>query len=336
MRNDVANPTEQDIADCANLVNGYINTQLLYISKQMRLTELLADGSKSLKELNTLTQYDELTLVRFLRAMCAVRLLTLDQDGRYSQGPLLLMASACLAPGFDHTSYQSWDKVMHTVQTGEPSWDQVFGQSFYDHLDNNPEQSAAFDQWNDASALWLDPLISQYDFTQFNRLVDLGGGKGRFIHKILEANPVLNGGVLDRPEVIENTNEALKDSPLQSRITTYPGSFFDSVPDDADGYSLCRVLLNWSDEHTINILKTCAKSMGATDKLLIFDFYIPQPNEPGYKNIVINDLIMLVNFGGRARTLEQWQQVITAAGLKQQQFLTAPPSSLFLMELVVD
>ncbi|MCJ8270294.1 MAG: hypothetical protein MJK04_12935 [Psychrosphaera sp.] len=332
MRNDVTTPTDQDIADVGNLVNGYINTQLLYISKKLRLIELLADGSKSLDELTELTQCPKTTLVRFLRGMCALRLLS-EADGQYNQGPLLNMASACLAPGFDHTSYQSWDKVMHTVQTGEPAWDQVFGQSFYDYLDDNPEQSAAYDQWNDSSALWLDPLISQYDFTQFNRLVDLGGGKGRFISKVLNANPALQGGVLDRPEVIENTKVALKDSPLQSRITTYPGSFFDSVPNDADGYSLCRVLLNWSDEHTINILKTCAKSMDASSKLLIFDFFIPQPDEPGYKNIVINDLIMLVNYGGRARTLAQWQQVIEAAGLKQQQFLTAPGSALFLMEI---
>ena len=35
--------------------------------------------------------------------------------------------------------------LVHTVRTGEPAWDQVFAQPFWDWLDANPAISASFD-----------------------------------------------------------------------------------------------------------------------------------------------------------------------------------------------
>jgi len=286
----------------------------------------------SLAELATKTETHQGTLLRFLRAMATIDILEILDNGDYQAGPMLAFVHDIMAPCFDETAYQSWDKAMLTLKTGEAAWDQVFGSPFYHYLDDNPEQSAAFDRWNANSAKWLDPMIKLYDFGQFEHLMDIGGGHGGFLSNVLNHYRQLQGTVFDRQSVLSHSEKALQDLPVAKRIKTHGGNFFEQVPDTADGYCLSRVLLNWNDDQVIEILSNCRKAMSTNDKLLILDFYIPEADDPVYPYMVFNDLNLLVNTGGGSRSIECWHQLIESAGFNINQFLTEPPSPLFLIE----
>jgi O-methyltransferase domain len=49
----------------------------------------------------------------------------------------------------------------------------------------------------------LPAILRAYDFGQFRNLIDVGGGHGRTLAAILEANPNLQGTLFDLPNVIE-------------------------------------------------------------------------------------------------------------------------------------
>jgi ubiquinone/menaquinone biosynthesis C-methylase UbiE len=180
--------------------------------------------------------------------------------------------------------------------------------------------------------LYLDPLLALYDFAQFNKMADLGGGWGGFLIKVLQNNPQLEGILFDRPEVLANTAKAIESCDVSQRITTVGGSFFEQIPSGADCYSLCRVLLNWNDQQAVEILSNCKKVMQPGAKLLILDFCIPDPEHPSYPVLVNNDLNLLMTLGGASRTTEQWQGLVEAAGLKVQNLHMAPSALLFLLE----
>lgn len=332
-------PDEQYIA-FNKLAQGNINTQLILISVKLKLPKLLADGPKTLSGLTKETGSHGHTLARFLRGMCTLNLVNEVEPNVYEKGPFLDLVYSVQGPGFGETAYQSWEKSIHTVTTGKPAWDEVFGLSFYKYLDENPQISHSFDQWNANSAFFMELLTDQYPFERFKTLVDIGGGQGGFLINLLKKSPTMQGTLFDREETINNTLKSLKDANLEttlkSRLSTQPGSFFESVPQGADGYTICRVLLNWNDEQVVDILKTCRQSMTKDSKLVIVDFYIPQPDDPSYAFMVANDLNLLVNFGGGLRTKSQWCDLASAAGLAVEDFLTASSSPLFLMETCIE
>ena len=145
------------------LAQGNINTQLILLSVKLGLPALLSDGPKTLSQLSEANQAHRPTLARFLRGMCTLGLVEEVSEQLFGKGILLDLVYSVNGPGFGETAYQAWEKSLHSVKTGEPAWDQVFGQSFYQYLDNNPSQSHLFDNWNANSTFFMDLLIGQYD-----------------------------------------------------------------------------------------------------------------------------------------------------------------------------
>jgi O-methyltransferase domain len=60
------------------------------------------------------------------------------------------------------------------------------------------------------------------------------------------------------------------------RADCVPGDFFDSVPDAADAYLVCRVLHDWSDADAARILATCRRAVRPDSRLLVVDAVLPE------------------------------------------------------------
>ena len=114
-----------------------------------------------------------------------------------------------------------------------------------------------------------------YDFSQFNTIIDIGGGQGIFLSSILKNNPNLYGVLFDLPHAIEsakklyaresaNSNDNVNHDIL-SRCKLIEGDFFKSIPAiGADGYIIKNVILNWDDQSAAIILKNCLQAMKDT------------------------------------------------------------------------
>jgi hypothetical protein len=60
-------------------------------------------------------------------------------------------------------------------------------------------------------------IVASYDFSGFEKLVDIAGGHGLLLAGILKANPNLQGVLFDLPYVIENAYEGFE---LQGVVET--------------------------------------------------------------------------------------------------------------------
>lgn len=331
------------------LSHGYIHTQLILLCLELKLHEILSGESHSLAQLANKTNTDKQTLRRFIRGMCTIGLIRELKDDVYSEGPLLPYVSSIDGPGFDRTAYLAWGKSMETVKTAKPSWDLVHNKPFFEHLDNEPEMSHCFDQWNDRTAYFMDLLIPQCDdLKSFDNFVDLGGGQGSLVIKLLQRYDNLSKGIVfDRPETIKNTKQHFEtltelSNDVKSKLGTCPGSFFEQLPsyEGKTVYSLCRVLLNWNDEQATDIFNQCKKAMNADSKLFIFDFFVPDAQmikqNPAYtdvfQQVVAHDLNLLVNFGGGIRSVSDWHQVLDNAGFKVEALITSEQSPMCLIQ----
>lgn len=103
-----------------------------------------------------------------------------------------------------------------------------------------------------------EKVVSLYDFSWFNKIVDVGGGDGGLITSVLKANPQAFGVLFDAEEPINGARPKLEAAGIADRCATIAGDFFQSVPAGGDAYIMKWISHDWDDEHAIRILKNCS------------------------------------------------------------------------------
>ena len=100
---------------------------------------------------------------------------------------------------------------------------------------------------------------------------------------------------------------------LQDRIAIVGGDFLKAVP-PADLYLLRYILHDWNDDDAVRILANCRRAMLAGARIVIIERVIGENDEQGKGALM--DLNMMVMLGGRERSLAEFGDLCSAAGLR--------------------
>jgi len=215
--------------------------------------------------------------------------------------------------GFGGRMDLAFTGLVHTVRTGEPAWEQVFGQPFWDWLDANPAISASFDATMAVDA-GSAAVADGYDWTTVRHVADIGGGTGTLIAEVLRRNPRLRGTLADLPETAARARQYLAGLGLDGRCEVVGQSFFDQLPAGADAYLLSRVIHDWDDAAATAILRRCAEAAGSTGRVLVIESHgTPGGGRAAFAEM---NLRMLVLTGGRERTIDDYSALAVGAGLQ--------------------
>ena len=158
-----------------------------------------------------------------------------------------------------------------------------------------------------------DHVTKVIDFSGARTVVDVAGGNGELLSRVLHANPALQGVLLDLPNALATAQSRLAD--LADRVTLVPGDFTRSVPATGDVYLLSRVLHDWDDQQCRTILATCARNMPAHAELLVIERLLPESGDADSLAIPW-DIHMLCNTGGRERTESHYRALLAEAGFE--------------------
>jgi SAM-dependent methyltransferase len=195
---------------------------------------------------------------------------------------------------------------------------------FYEHLARSPEVGSVFDRAM-TSAGWIRyrfrPAVEAYDFGQFSRIVDVGGGNGTLMVELLKTYPKPTGIVFDVPRLAEAARQRIENTQLITRCQFLGGNAFETVPAGADAYVLSNFLVNWGDTEALVPLRNCRKAITPRGKLVLVEWVMPAGGEPraGFRfwDTVFMDLVMLAAFGSRSgyvRTRSEFETLLDAAG----------------------
>lgn len=307
----------------ARMISGYAVSRLIYVAAKLNLADLLKDGPQSADQLAADTQTDSVSLRRIMRGLVALGVFTENESGEFESTGLgrLLQTDApgalCKLALCSDESYVAWGELLQSVQTGETAFDQVYGMSRYQYLEQYPEAARSFNQaMASISSQLAAAVVAGYDFSQTETAVDIGGGGGTLLQTVLRANPSVRGVLFDKAPALEGVETQLEEAGLGGRCDVVVGDFFKSVPAGGDLYLLSHVLHNWDDDHCIQILKNLRTSMGAGAKLLIVEIVMPNHFSPSFMAypMAMTDLQMLVMTGGHERTEAEFRRVLEAAG----------------------
>ena len=280
-------------------------------------------------------------LYRLLRALAASGVFSEDGEGRFSLTPVGAVlrqncpnsrgAWACLTAR--PPLWESWGQLLHTVRTGESAFRHVHGMDVWEHRAAEPEEGAIFDLAMREGSISLGKAIAAaYDFSKIGRIVDVGGSDGALLACILKHHPQLCGTLFDLPHVVSRAAEVLSAAGVVHRCKISGGSFFDRVPGGGDAYLLKFIIHDWNDPQAEAILRCCRSAMESQAKLLVVERIIAAPNQGADGKF--SDLNMLVNAGGRERTLCEFERLFTTAGFGINQVIrVAADLSMFELSL---
>jgi SAM-dependent methyltransferase len=329
------------------LIFGFFPSAVLSVAVRLRIPDLVADGPKSSDELAATTDTHPPSLYRLLRAMAYLGILDeteprhfgLTDMGRLlrSDDPNSMAATTQLFCG--EGVWRSWGDLMAGVQTGRPSFERGIGLDPFAEFAENAETSKNFNRaMSEGTLREASGIIGTYDFTQFSTIVDVGGGDGALLASILAATPALQGTLFDTGPGLAESGERLRAAGVEDRCEVAEGEFFDTVPPGADAYIMKSVIHDWDDERCITILSNCRQAMKADGKVLIVEPVVPERVKPSFAllGVVMSDLNMLMNTGGKERTAEEFASLLRAADLEPSGVNRVPkPSTMSVIEGVV-
>lgn len=295
--------------------------QAIHIAAKLGVADLVATAPASAEELATATKSHAPSLRRLLKFLTSLGIFSEDASGKFHQTPLsdtLRRDHPQSARGFailwgSGLVWKAFGELATTIATGQQSFNHVFGTSFFEYLSVHPEDAAIFnDAMTSLSSMDVPLIVAAYDFSGFNRIVDVGGGAGALLHGILSTNPKLSGVLFDLPSVVERA-VSLRSESLAARCEIVGGDMFQNVPEGADAYLMRVVIHDWSDEDALKILKNCRRAMPAHGKLLVIDSVLKPINQPDPGRF--NDMTMLaVAPGGRERTEVEFRDLLRKVG----------------------
>jgi hypothetical protein len=314
------------------LITGFMPAQVVHVAAQLGVADLLANGAKTAETLARETGTHAPSLHRLLRALASLGLLDEMELGQFrltATGTHLRtgmpgsLRNLALMFGGEH-SWRSWGDLLHSVRTGEPAAQHIYGLDSFEYLAAHPKKASVFNAaMADITRQVARAVAAAYDFSRFRTIVDIGGGNGTLMAAILAGAPASRGIVFDLQSGNAEAPQQLAAAGVAERCEVVGGDFFRCVPNGADAYLLKSVIHDWDDERSILILKNCRRAMSADGKLLLVERVMPARMEasPSHQRMAMIDINMLAVPGGRERTESEYRALFAAAAFALTQIL---------------
>jgi hypothetical protein len=308
----------------------------LVTALELNIAEHIQQGNDSADKLAKVTQTNPDALFRLMRMLCAHEIFRQSKNGTYQLTPY----SKVLVEGNGSVKYmllshlgkthsELFTEMDYTIKTGTNVSQKLFNKDVFAHIAENPTQQELFIKgMSNTSDLFAPVLLSSYDFSGYNHIIDIGGGYGNLLCNILTKHTRLKATLIDSKYVVAKAVVNIESFNLKDRIDIKEGNFFDEVPDGGDLYILKNILHDWNDENTIAIMKNIHKAMPAESKLLIIETLISNDNKYSFGKM-LDILMMLGTEYGRERTGEEYKSIIEKSGFEINKIIpTISPFSL--------
>ena len=323
-----ANPLQM----IGQLATGYWIPRCLHVIAELGVADRLGDAPQSAESLAKDVGAEPHALARTLRALAAHGVFQ-ESGGRFCHSPASRLLRA------DHPQSQlafvrmmgmrfhwaAYGELEHAIRTGQSAASQVAAGGTFDYFAAHPEESRLFDAAMTArSHGQIAAVLGAYDFSGFNRIADVGGGRGHLLERVLASAPRARGVLFDLPHVIG----ALA-PPSSDRISVQGGDFFKDPLPACDAYLLMSVIHDWGDREAVAILGAVRRAAPVHAKLLLIELVVPET--PGPHPAKLLDIEMLaMTSGGRERTRAEFEDLYRAAGFRLERVIPTAVATMIL------
>lgn len=329
-------PVATPIDQMRMMLAGHVIAQNLHVLALLGIPDLIERGHRDLDDLAAATGTHPPSLHRMLTTLASLGVLTETAEGEFGLTPLGATLRSDINGSlrdqalFETSSmvWAAWGSLVDSLRSGQPSFISLNKSPLFNYLAEHPEAGAVFNRFMTVqSNLQNAAIVENYDFSAVRTLVDVGGGYGATLAAILARYPEMRGTLVDLPEVVADT--PISQTPeFAGRCEVISGSALKAVPDGADIYVLKRVIMSFSDDDSLTILRNCRAAMRTDSRILVIDPMVPDGITAHYNRLT--DLLMLVVPGGRCRAEREFRELFDRAGLAITRLIDTGSSNFIL------
>ena len=322
----------ENIKTLSQMIYGNWMQQCTYTFAELAMADVLYNSSKTCeklaKDLKLKGHYlrpflrcvDELGFIKFNSKTKKYALTELGALLR-SDHPYSKRAEARLN-GADYR-YKPWGNIVDILKNGNgKEYSPTVEKGTLPYLQDKPKDLQIFHEamlkkWETEDS----KIVEAFDFSSFQKVIDIGGGKGSFLLSILQQNNNLEGAVFDLPTTFENSE--LDESNIMK------GDFFEEIPDKADVYTMKNVIHNWPEDKTKKIMENVRKAMMSANRvntsienkrLLIIENVLPDDGSSDISNWMSLNFMILVD--GQERNKEEYKTLGEDCGFRLENIYT--------------
>lgn len=298
---------------------------------KLGIADAMSHEAKSVEEIAQATETHAPSLYRLLRCLASVGIFTEVEPHSFTLTPMAEFLRNDHPQSLRHLVMmhcQPWHlrftgEQIHSVKKGEAAVKEVYQiDALYEYFDRDPEAGELFNKGMvGLTRNYHIPLIKEYDFSGFTKVVDLAGGQGGLIAEILKANPHLQGVLFDLPQAVDQGADFLAQQGVADRCERVGGNMFESIPTGADLYTISYTIIDCSDESAIALLSSIRRGMADNAKLLVIDSIVPTGDEFHWSKWL--DLEVMTIGNGRARTEAEFKEIFEKAGFEWVRTISA-------------
>ena len=313
-----------------DLVAGFVYSQVLSACVKLDLFRKLSQGPMTLAQLALHCQMSAEATDRLLAAAISLKLI--EQRGSDERGQARYGLGVLGAPLVENEGVLAMIRHHDTLYTdladpvallrGQGPAPALSG--FYPYTAEDaparaselaPDHVGHYSQLMAASQpLVAAEILDAYSFDRHHRLLDVGGGEGRFLCSVGARAPHLQLTLFDLPAVAERAKSRFATAGLAQRAQAVGGNFLsDPLPTGFDIVTLVRVIHDHDEQRALTILRSIHAALPPGGTLLLAE---PMAGTPGAEAIgdAYFGFYLLAMGRGRARTAAQLSALLTQAG----------------------
>ncbi|QIK39246.1 methyltransferase domain-containing protein [Caldichromatium japonicum] len=308
-----------------DIVAGFVYSQILYACVQVRLFEVLGEGTQSLEELAPRLNLPPEGARRLLRAAASLRLVDTRGQDRYSLGELgtAMLANPAIAAMVEHHALAYAD-LRDPVALLRGELDERALQGYWAYVGHeeptrvDPRAVSGYSRlMADSQCLIADDILDAYPLERHRCLLDLAGGEGAFLSRVAQRWPHLRLILFDLPAVAERAQARFAHEGISARAQAIGGDVRrDPLPRVADLVSLVRVLHDHDDQTAVDFARAAYESLTPGGCLLVAE---PMSGTPGAEPVgdAYFGFYLLAMGSGRPRTPGEIAALLKQVGFKR-------------------
>jgi SAM-dependent methyltransferase len=318
------------------LAMGFMASKHLFVANEIGLFRCLASGGATLGELAKQTNTPQRTVRISADAMVALGLPE-RQDDRYLNSAEAMAFLSGQGPADLYPLLRFWNRISY------PTWCDLETAIRSGHASNRhnggftPEEQRIFSEGIEAFIAGpTEAMVSGYDFGVHRRILDLGGGTGSILQRILREHTEMLGTLFELARPIAVARRRLAATRERDRIELVTGDFFvDPIPTDHDAVILANVLHLFLPDQDRALLQNIRNAVSMGARLPIMDLLTdPTHTRPVEAALTAGEFLVIAGNGDvySAEEVELWleetgwRSVATMA--------TVGPTSLLVAEAV--
>jgi hypothetical protein len=311
--------------------SAFWQSRVLYVAARLDIASQIADKTLSVEEIAKQLVTQTEPTYRLLRMLAAMGIFEeksphtfannklsnyLREDNSENIRAMILMHNST------EMSRPWYEQLEQGIRENEIPFKLTHGEELFEYMDNHAEFDALFSSAMDSvDALSGDSFATDFDWSRFNRVIDIGGSKGSKSMTILKHHTQLRALVVDRSQVIEGAEKfclAREDSAICSRISYQAGDLFDTIPQassDKDIYLLSAIMHAFDDADCIKALCNLAAASAVSGACIAIMDLVMEDLKADLMSTSF-DLQMLMGTRGRERTLNEWKRLFDNSNME--------------------